>query len=106
MCKKSGKMPKNILYNIFFRLVIIKKTTKFAGEKIKSTVVDDGNTIFFTLLILKYLGIKGGFIKVRPFFFFGNQWLEKKLKDIPFGLKAAMTKIIKIVTCRDCQKLR
>ena len=77
MCKKSGKMPKNILYIIFFRLVIIKKTTKFAGEKIKSTVVDDGNTIFFTLLILKYLGIKGGFIKVRPFFFFGNQWLEK-----------------------------
>lgn len=31
---------------------------------------------------------------------------RKKLKDIPFGLKAAMTKIIKIVTCRDCQKLR
>ena len=77
MCKKSGEMPKNILYNIFFCLVIMKKTTKFAGEKIKSTVVDDGNTIFFTLLILKYLGIKGGFIKVRPFFFFGNQWLEK-----------------------------
>lgn len=74
MCKKSGEMPKNILYNIFFCLVIIKKTTKFAGEKIKSTVVDDGNTIFFTLLILKYLGIKGGFIKMRPFFFLSDLW--------------------------------
>lgn len=69
MCKKSAKVLKNILYNIFFRLVIIKKTTKFADEKIKSTIVDDGNTIFFTLLILKYLGIKSGVIEVRPLFF-------------------------------------